>query len=252
MKSNRSSLGNKSIIASKGHSKRGEKHMLPIMTETFPNEAESISGILTQDEMDVISSAYKPTTIEKNKKATAPIDKKRKYTKEEIKLLKQTNPNIEISESMVEGDLRREFDPDDEGCVISPRNEIDIFDEDSPLESNKSIIMSKNDSFIIGSRDSDIRDQTWIYCHEHKDETLHDSGRCYKSTFTPSFDGSEIKTNMTPGRRRLLKIIDENSREEKKVMIKDQKLDNLDETFAAQHFREFLINKSMKVPQALE
>jgi hypothetical protein len=245
MKKNvRSSLGNKSLALPKGFIKQKDKFNRTAVLETFKNEKKPIDDILSPDDMNIISSAYKPGQV------STTADRKTQYTKERIETLKKSIPSMSISDYSSEDVKHLKSEDDDDNYIISPRNEIDIFFGDGTVPTKKTINYELNASPFIGTKEEYIRDQTWIYCHERTQDS--GSKHQYKATFNVSPNRVEATTNMTGGRRRLLNIIDQNSKGERTIVTKNQKLEDLDSSIAAQRFRDYLMNKSKQIPDVLE
>jgi len=237
----------KSLILSQGKKKENIQSNNIERSNSLPdanlgNLRESFETRFTSEELCMIHEICdeeRPQTMKVNRNDHR--SRAQRKTNYRLSLGAQSNMQTRIFESKEE--------IIEEDVIISAREREDFSsDEDENAEHH---YIDNNKSLIGDVTITDIKEQTWNYCHNQNNYLLALKKVTRNSGF--QFDPNSIIANrmITGGRKRLIKIIEKSSGIHTQEIDDKKTIPDLKTSFCSQHFKRYLIGQNQSIPNSL-
>ena len=219
----------------------------------------SFDTLLTEEEMKLVNSACDVSSLFYNDSLIS-LGSPGLDTLSRVELLKSKRSSVTFNINDKGKNNEEEEDIFDD--IISARDEADIFDEIEQESENRPSKLTRRSSmrmskiFGVGETSTnDLKEQTWKYCHDHSGNILDKPlsqvhGKPYSRTNDK--EQEEEDKNIPKGKKRLLNILNGSVPKEEKISVFSKlEKDQLDGSFCAQHFKQFLVDNDMIIPDMM-
>lgn len=222
-------------------------------------ETSAYSNVtFTDEEMDILSK-YMEKSGEKPKDNEHGIHSM--STKVQIKLNEKRIQKNQLQSKLDLNDTGYKTleasDIDD--YVISPRNELD-YDANDFFEYGQRKAIDKttktgtdDESLSLQSSAQIMKEQAWAHIHEQNNELNPSNTSNFRSTYLKGTGTSAPQRKISVGRKRILNIIAQTAdNKDKGTTFSDKPDEALKNSYTAQQFRNYLIQKNLEVPAVLD
>ncbi|EAX97507.1 hypothetical protein TVAG_429430 [Trichomonas vaginalis G3] len=223
-------------------------------------EKPGVSVTFTDEEMDMLKQYYKEDSDEHHAERDKPIS----YMSSKVQLqLKEkrisqkaaAQARADSSDSPYKTTEASGFDDE----VISPRNDFD-YDSNEFFDFGQRRSFDKNqkskadeDPLSLQSSAQIMKEQAWAHIHEQNSESNYTNSNNFRSTYSKGIGSSEPHRKISVGRKRILNIIEQSAKpEERGKLFNDKPVQELNTSYTAQQFRNYLIQQNLDVPAVLD
>jgi len=140
------------------------------------------------------------------------------------------------------------LDIPDEPLVTARGNSSSISEDDlffdMPIGSTET---TKSPPAIHDTATVDIKEQTWHFCHHSRAKKIPHHGS-FDTLFTLSSDSGLVTRKISPGKKRLLSILDKSSGLQKQNLVHSCESQSFQDSFTTSHFKKFLNERKISIP----